>query len=1238
MKGELSKRALSGIILILLLIGMLALTFNTRSVRTSATTIIVPDDYPTIQDAVNSAHEGDTVYVKAGTYETPDDGINIRKNGLKIIGEDARKTTIDSNAWGALITVEKADNVIVSGFSIDGFVMHGDTIDDTTGILVWGCSNFSFYGNIFKNFGTLDSMYMWISDSNNCSIYGNKEDLNWGADGIFVSSSSNCSFYGNGLRTWRYGYSIILYESDNNLFFHNELWWVSVSDSFSNEWDNGYPSGGNYWVEYDSLDEYSGPYQNETGSDGIGDVQYIIDEENIDRYPLMNLPTGPVHNVNSGLDFWSIQEAIDAPETSSGNRIEVDAGIYYENVVLNKSLILVGEDSKTTVIDGNYSGPVVTISTDNVRIKEITIRNGGLDLSGIGLLINHSSDNDISDNLITDNNCGIWLNYSSDNIVSSNKITLNKYGIWTLNSSNWIFHNDFINNTVQVYNNHSQTTWDNGYPSGGNYWSDYTGIDLYGGLYQNETGNDGIGDVAYIVDDMNQDNYPFINPWGPVHNLNTSLNYASPQEAISADETMDGHTILVDEQEEPYENVILSKPLRLIGINREGTIIHGIYANTSNISVINFTIENANTGIYLEQCGDSIVQRNIVTANDRGILIDNCYGCKIIENTVKNNLDGILLSNSSNSILKNNIMTENSYNFGVMSEDLSGYLNNIDASNTINGKPIRYLTNQHNQTVDQSMFSNLGYLALINSTNLAVRNLTIVDNREGILLAYTTDSTIENVTVKSNKYGIRLDHCYSSIITKIRSGSNDVGILVSYSNESKIDGNELQLSVPYFYWPGPIVGKFTDGLSFISSNNSVIRGNTFLVVEGGARGRALLMHTSFNNTIYHNNVYYCEIISTESTFSLDNGYPSGGNYWSDYTGDDLDCDGIGDSWYEIGSNNTDHYPLMGMFHSFKTSLGEYVNVISNSTIEDFEYFENNSTIRMHVSNMASNQIFGFCRVCISHALIDPDKISVIIDNGQTFVLYHNYTLYDNSTHRWIYFAYEHSTHEVVIQEDTTPPTISVLSPENKTYTINNVPLTFTLSEPTYWIGYSLNGQTNVTITENTTLHSLVDRSYYVVVYANDTVGNMGVSHTVYFTVDTTPPNIADVSQIPLPDNVLPEDEVKVNATVTDNVSEVKQVTLVYAYANSSGTWIRVIDMTNLEGNIWNAPIPAFPYCTNVTYTIIAEDNAGNTITTEEMEYDTQYHVIPEFPSFLILPLFMIATLLAVIIYKRKHTV
>lgn len=218
--------------------------------------------------------------------------------------------------------------------------------------------------------------------------------------------------------------------------------------------------------------------------------------------------------------------------------------------------------------------------------------------------------------------------------------------------------------------------------------------------------------------------------------------------------------------------------------------------------------------------------------------------------------------------------------------------------------------------------------------------------------------------------------------------------------------------------------------------------------------------------------------------------------------------------------------------------------------------------------------------------------------------------------------------------------IEILSPKNMIYATNSIPLTFTINKTTSWIGYSLDGQTNVTITGNTTLTDLQDGWHYVIVYAKGkctcTCEGTVASCRVDFAVDTTPPNITNVHQLPTNDSVYPEDEVKVNATVTDDISGVKQVTLVYD-VNSSGTWIGVENMTSLEGDIWNANIPAFPYGTNVTYAISAEDNVGNAITTVAMGYEIQYQVIPEFSPLIIMPLFMMASFIATVAYRRRKT-
>jgi len=215
-------------------------------------------------------------------------------------------------------------------------------------------------------------------------------------------------------------------------------------------------------------------------------------------------------------DYPTIQEAINA--AYDGDTIFVRNRIYYENIIVNKRVSLIGEDCEKTIIDAGKAGTAVLISNaDYVTFIDFTIRNSGIEYSA-GISLNYANYCNIIRNIITNNSVGVMLYYSSNNKIAGNDITANSGdGVaLSLSSNNMIFHNNFINNTNQVYLHQSfNNTWDDGYPHGGNYWSEHNDTDLYSGPYQNETGSDGIGDAPYVINENNQDNYPFMNPLIP---------------------------------------------------------------------------------------------------------------------------------------------------------------------------------------------------------------------------------------------------------------------------------------------------------------------------------------------------------------------------------------------------------------------------------------------------------------------------------------------------------------------------------------------------------------------------------------------------------------------------------------------------------------------------------------------------------------------------------------------------
>jgi parallel beta-helix repeat protein len=277
----------------------------------------------------------------------------------------------------------------------------------------------------------------------------------------------------------------------------------------------------------------------------------------------------------------------------------------------------------------------------------------------------------------------------------------------------------------------------------------------------------------------------------------------------------------------------------------------------------------------------------------------------------------------------------------------------------------------------------------------------------------------QNINVTDNHlhqdgFGIKMEWVRRVVIEhNDMTNSLDWSVIVSNSSEILVLENSVSngfygieiVNATDLTVSGNAVVDCLQGLDIYASDNGSFVDNTFYF--NGFHG--IYLDGSNNNWIFHNNFVKnnLHISSHSSTNFWDNGFE--GNFWDNYAGVDDNLDGIGDTPRTIDGNDIDNHPLMGAFSSFRTSVRKYVEVVSNSTVEDFGYFEYNSTIRMHVSNMTVNQTHGFCRLTIPHNIMSPPYNVTINGNPVSYN-----TILENETLSIIYFSYEHSTLEIIV--------------------------------------------------------------------------------------------------------------------------------------------------------------------------------------------------------------------------------
>jgi parallel beta-helix repeat protein len=441
----------------------------------------------------------------------------------------------------------------------------------------------------------------------------------------------------------------------------------------------------------------------------------------------------------------------------------------------------------------------------------------------------------------------------------------------------------------------------------------------------------------------------------PVKNLNSTFGYDTIQEAINSGATLDGDIITV--KAGTYrENIEVNKTLTILGEDKATTIIDadrngtGVKITAGNVTFSGFTVENSQSS-----CG--------------GIWLQTSGNCTITNNIAKGNYFGIYLNNSASNILKNNEIKDNIFNFGVTGEDLADFCNDVDSSNTVNGKTIIYLANQNGVDIN-SVYPEAGCLILLNCTNITVQNLDLVNNSNGILLINTHNSTLQNNNVTNCHEGIKLISSENNILKNNRLEGNTYGFSVLNGFVNIVDSSNTLNGKTIIYWLNQHDQTVPANAGFIALVNcSGITVQNQVLADAW---QGIILSSTTNSTLSSNQITNCHLgiylsdsgqirIVDNNITSNVNGLEVFNSEGNTFTGNTIKNNTYGGYFFNSRGNNLSINRISNnLNHGVLLLNGSDNNVITNNNFDsNVVGIECNNTSNNFITkNTVSNNVAG----------------------------------------------------------------------------------------------------------------------------------------------------------------------------------------------------------------------------------------------------------------------------------------